>query len=50
MKFSENSHRREVDRRNILHVRMDESTANVDGRSTGKPAASFEAVDGHVFA
>jgi hypothetical protein len=29
---------------------MHESAANVDGESSGKPAASGEAVDGHVFA
>jgi hypothetical protein len=28
---------------------MHESAANVDGKSTGKPAASREAVDGQVF-
>ena len=28
---------------------MHESAANVDGKSTRKPAASGEAVDGHVF-
>ena len=28
---------------------MHEFAANVDGESTGEPAASREAVDGHVF-
>jgi hypothetical protein len=28
---------------------MHESATNVDGKSTGKPAASHEAVDGYVF-
>jgi hypothetical protein len=28
---------------------MHESAANVDGKSTGKPSASLEAMDGDVF-
>jgi len=31
------------------YARAHEFAANVDGESTGKPAASREAVDGHVF-
>jgi len=31
------------------YARMHESAANVDGKSTGKPAASDEAVDGYVL-
>jgi len=31
------------------YERTHESAANVDGKSTGKPAASREALDGHVF-
>ena len=31
------------------YARVHESAANVDGEFAGKPAASGEAVDGHVF-
>jgi hypothetical protein len=51
MRFDENPHRRKIyaTKHKLRYARMHESAANVDGKSTRKPTASHEAVDGYVF-